>query len=204
MKPAPVSLPVVTRALAAVVLEEAMDSVQGLAVAGAAPLLKAAVLITAVATTAAAHAPPTLGSLGRTLVMVQVIAQVVTPVTAAPHAVSVVRKARAHHATTLTNASHVSRVTKYSARTHAARALTWASSATISTSVSLPAMCQQAFHHPVCLHAAAVVAGVVIAAVAVAVVAATLVEAARALAAVAAVVVEATRVVDFGADSAAL
>ena len=195
----------VTRALAAVVLEEAMDSVQGLAVAEAAPLLKAAVLITAVATTAAAHAPPTLGSLGRTLVMVQVIAQVVTPVMAAPHAVSVVRKARAHHATTLTNASHVSRVTKYSARTHAARALTWASSATISTSVSLPAMCQQAFHHPVCLHAAAVVAGVVIAAaVAVAVVAATLVGAARAPAAVAAVVVEATRVVDFGADSAAL
>jgi len=197
VKPVLVSQPVVTQAVAAVVLEEAMDPVQGLAVAGAAPLLKAAVVITA-ATMAAAHAHPILDNPGRTMVMAQVTAQVVTPEMAAHHAGSVISQARAHHATILTIASHASRVMKYSARTHAAHALTWASSATILTIASPPAMCQQAFHHQVCRHAVVVVAGVAIAAGGA--VAVTSAEAGRARA----VVVAVTRAVDFGADSAVL
>ena len=44
-----------------------------------------------------------------------------------------------------------------SAKTHAARALTWAISATISTNASRPAMCQRAFLHRASHHAVVVV-----------------------------------------------
>ena len=82
---------------------------------------------------------------------------------------------RKRHASTASN----------SARTHAARAWTWAkTSAMTLTNANLPAMCQQASHHPACPRAAAVVA---VEAAIVVVAAETSVEAARALVAAAVV-----------------
>ena len=82
----------------------------------------------------------------------QIQVTAITAITAV--AASVAHKARARYAMT-SNRAH--RVTKFSARTHAARVLTWASSATTLTNASQPAMCQQAFHHQACQRAAAVV-----------------------------------------------
>ena len=104
-----------------------------------------AVAITAEATTAVAHAPPTQVSQGKTQVTVAVVAN---------RAASVAPKAHAHH----TAISHVCRATKYNAKTHAAPALTWANSAMTLTNASQPAMCQQASHHLACPRAAVVVA----------------------------------------------
>ena len=150
------------------------------------------VAVKAAATTAVAHAPPTPVSHGKT----QVMAQVTAPVMVDRHVANVAHKPHALRATISTNASHVM---KCSARTRAAHASIWASSATILMTASPPAMYQQASHHPVCLRAAvAVVAGAVIAAVVV-VVAATSVAAARAQV----VVVGEILVADFGADQLA-
>ena len=137
--------------------EEAMDPAQGLAVAGAVHLPK--VVTMAAAITAVAPVPPTPASHAKILVMVPVMAQVTALVMAARHAVSVVRKAHAPRATI----NRVFRVMKFSAKTHAARVSTWASSATISTNASQPAMCRPASRHLACPHAAAAVAGAVIA-----------------------------------------
>ena len=71
---------------------------------------------------------------------------------AANHVASVAHKAHAHH----TAISHVCHGTKCSAKTHAAPALTWVSSATTLTNANRPAMCQQASHHLACLRAVAV------------------------------------------------
>ena len=149
------------------------------------------VAVKAAATTAVAHAPPTPVSHGKT----QVMAQVTAPVMVDRHVANVAHKPHALRATISTNASHVM---KCSARTRAAHVSIWASSATILMTASLPAMCQQASHHPVCLRAAAAVAaGAVIAAVGV--VAAASVAAVRAQV----VVVGEILVADFGADQLA-
>lgn len=149
-----------------------------------------AVVITvakAAATLAAAHAPPTRGSHGKT----QVTALAMVPRLAA----SAARKRHAHRVT----ASHACRAMKSNARTRAAPALTWASSATTSMNANPPAMCLQAFPHRDCPHAAvAVVAGAVtgVEAVAIAAEAATGAAAVR----VQAVAAGVGRAADFSAD----
>lgn len=139
---------------------------------------------TAAATTAVAHVPQTLASQGRT--------QGTATAVASRAANNVAHKPHAHHGTKCL----VRREMKYNAKTHAAPALTWVSSATTLTNASPPVMCQRAFHHQVCQHAAAVVvAGAAIVAVAVA--AETSAAVVRALAAAVAVV---TPAAGFGAD----
>ena len=106
---------------------------------------------TAAATTAVAHAHPTLASQGRTQV---------TAMSVASRAVNnVAHKPHAHHGTN----SPARREMKYNARTHAAPALTWVSSATTLTNASPPVMCQRAFHLQVCQHAAAVAEAAIVA-----------------------------------------
>ena len=179
----------VTRVLVVVVDAETT------AVAGVVPLPTAEVIAVktpaAAVTTAVDHEPPTLGSQDK----VQTLAKA----TEARHVASAAHKPHAHSviiSMKVSRASRASRVMKYSARTHAARGLTWASSATTLTNANPPAMCLQAFRHPACQRAAlAAVAGVATAAVAVA--AAVILEVAvRALAVVAGV----TRAAGFGVD----
>lgn len=101
----------------------------------------------AAATTAAAHAPPTQGSHGKTQGMVAETARPMGHRLAANAA----HTARARQETT----NRASRVTKSSAKTHAAPALTWVkTSATLSTNVSQPAMYQRGSRHLACPHAA--------------------------------------------------
>ena len=163
-----------------------------LAVAEAVPLTKVAVTtaVTAAATSAVAHVLPTQASHDKTQVTALVMAKVMAP----RHAASAAHKRRARRVT----ASHACRAMKSSAKTHAVRVLTWATSPITSTNASPPVMYQQAFRHRACPRAAVVVAdGVVIVAVAVAVaVAETLAAAAHDLAAVAVVILAAV----FGAD----
>ena len=136
---------------------------------------------TAVATTAVVHAPPTRVSHDK----IRVTARAMVPAMAARHAASAAHQLHALHATI----SHANRVMKCSARTRAAPVLTWASSATTSTTASQPVMCLQAFRRQVCRRGALVaVAGVATAAVAVAVAVVTLAEAVRARAVAAGVI----------------
>lgn len=102
-----------------------------------------------VATTAEVHAPPIQASHGKIPATEAVTAQL--------NRVANV----AHPATN----SHARRETNNNARTHAAPALTWATSATTLTNASPPAMYQQAFHHQARLYAALVVAEAAIVAV---------------------------------------
>ena len=151
----------------------------------------------------------------------EVLAEAPAPPTRASHAnnqvsikataTNTARSRRGHRATS----NHAFRVKNNSAKTHAARALTWASSATTSTNANRPAMCLLA-SRPLASHraaAAVAVAGVVTAmgvaavvvaaeaAIAAAVVAVveTGAEAAHARAVVVAVAA-ATRVAGFSAD----
>lgn len=171
-----------------------------LAVAVVVRLLKVAVITektpveVAAATTAVAHAHPTLASHGKTLVTA----------TAEVHrvAISAGHKPRARQETS----NHASRVMKCSAKTHAAPVLTWATSAMTSTNVNRPAMCQRDSPHPACPRAAAVV--VAEAAIVVVVVAAALAIAAAGpvtgvVAHDRAAVAEVTRAADFNADRVA-
>ena len=104
-------------------------------------------MVKAAATTAAAHAPPTQGSHGKTQDTVAEMARAMGHRLAANAA----HTARAHQETI----NPVSHVMKCSARTHAAPALTWVkTSATLSTNVSQPAMYQRASRHLACPHAA--------------------------------------------------
>ena len=180
----------------------AADGVAILAVAGVVRLLKAAVITektpveVAAATTAVAHAHPTLASHGKTRVTA----------TAEVHrvAISAGRKPRVRQETS----SHASRVMKCSAKTHAAPVLTWATNATTLTSVNRPAMCQRDSPHPACPRAAAVVvAEAAIVAVVVAAAAALAIAAAGPVTGVVAhdraAVAEVTRAADFNADRVA-
>lgn len=84
---------------------------------------------------AAVHAPPTPASRGKTRATQMAVATTAVAMS----------DAHKRHARRAMN-KRASRVMKYSAKTHAAPVLTWASSATTSTNASRPAMCQQAFH----------------------------------------------------------
>ena len=125
-------------------------------------------------------------------------------------AISTARKGHARHATN----SRAFRVKNNNAKTHAAPALTWASSATTSTNANRPAMCLLASRPLASRHAAAAAVAEVVTAMAVAV-AAVVAEAAIAAVAVVAVetgaeaaharavavaVAAATRVAGFSAD----
>ena len=98
-------------------------------------------------------------------------------------AISTARKGHARHATN----SRAFRVKNNNAKTHAAPALTWASSATTSTNANRPAMCLLASRPLASRHAAAAAVAEVVTAMAVAVAA---VVAEAAIAAVAVAVVE--------------
>ena len=112
-------------------------------------MLAVVTTVAAEATTAVAHAPPTQVSQGKAQGMGMAAAMAV-----ANRAASVAHKPHALRETS----SHANREMKYSAKTHAAPALTWVSSATTLTNANRPAMCQQASHHLACLRAALVVA----------------------------------------------
>lgn len=167
-----------------------------LAVAGVVRLLKVAVITektpveVAAATMAVAHAHPTLVSHGKTLVTA--IAEVHRGAISAGH------RPRARQETS----NHASRVMKCSAKTRAARVLTWATSVTTSTNVNRPAMCLRDSPHPASPRVALVVA----AEAAIGVAALAIAAAGPVTGVVAhdrAAVAEVTRAADFSADRVA-
>ena len=157
---------------------------------------------------AVARARRTRVSLGKTLATVPQMVLGIVPgmvlETAPRHAASVAHRHRALRVTILTNASHAPRVTKCSARTHAALGWTWANNEMTLTNANPAAMSLQAFHRLACQHAAAAVVavGATVAVVVVAIAAAVVVETgavvARAL--VAAAVAGATLAADFNVN----
>ena len=160
-------------------------------------------MVRAVQIMAVARAHPTRVSLDKTLVMVAQMVPGMVLETAPRRAASVAHRHRALRVTILTNASHAPRVTKCSARTHAALGWTWANNEMTLTNANPAAMSLQAFHRLACLHVAAVVVAVgATVAVVVAIAAAAAVETgavvARALVAVA--VAGATLAADFNAN----
>ena len=175
------------------------------AVAGVVALLRVVTTATAMvkvalATLAVARALRTLASHGKTPATAAGMALGIAKATVPRHAASAAPKAHALHVTI----NHAFRVMKCNARTHAARASIWVSSATTSTNASQPATCQRGSHHLACQRAALVaavavteaVAAAVVAAIAAAVAAETGGGAARAQVAAA----EATRAAGFSAD----
>ena len=145
----------------------------------------------AAATMAVAHAHPTLVSHGKTLVTATAVAH--------RGAISAGHRPRARQETS----NHASHVTKCSAKTRAARVLTWATSVTTSTNVNRPAMCLRDSPHPACPRAALVVAAEAAIVVAAEVAIAAQEPETGVVARDRAVVAEVTRVAGFNADQVA-
>ena len=162
-------------------------------------------MVRAVQIMAVARAHQTLVSLDKTRGMVPQMVPGMVLETAPRRAASVAHRHRALRVTILTNASHAPRVTKCSARTHAALGWTWANNEMTLTNANPAAMSLQAFHRLACLHVAAVVVAVgatvaVVVAIAAAVAAAVETGAVVARALVAAAVAGATLAADFNVN----